>query len=62
MAPGRRHAGAQELDGCLLGGASARLQRCEVLLSEALSHGQDFDGVRVENPFLQDRREGFPGP
>lgn len=34
---------------------AARLQGCEVLLSEDLSHGQDFDGVRVENPFLQDQ-------
>jgi predicted nucleic acid-binding protein len=33
---------------------AARLQGCEVLLSEDLSHGQDFDGVRVDNPFRQD--------
>jgi len=25
---------------------------CEVLLSEDLQHGQEVDGVRVENPFL----------
>jgi predicted nucleic acid-binding protein len=31
---------------------AARSLRCEVLLSEDLSHGQDYDGVRVENPFL----------
>jgi predicted nucleic acid-binding protein len=31
---------------------AARLQGCDVLLTEDLSHGQDFDGVRVANPFL----------
>jgi predicted nucleic acid-binding protein len=25
---------------------------CEVVLSEDLAHGQDYGGVRVENPFL----------
>ena len=30
---------------------AARLLRCSVVLSEDLSPGQDFDGVRVENPF-----------
>jgi predicted nucleic acid-binding protein len=31
---------------------AARHAGCEVVLSEDLSHGQDYDGVRVENPFL----------
>lgn len=31
--------------------AAARALRCDVLLSEDLSDGQDYDGVRVENPF-----------
>ena len=30
---------------------AARALRCEVVLSEDLSDGQDYDGVRVENPF-----------
>jgi len=31
---------------------AARASACEVLLSEDLNHGQDYDGVRVENPFV----------
>ena len=31
---------------------AARLSGCSVVLSEDLSHGQDYAGVRVENPFL----------
>jgi predicted nucleic acid-binding protein len=31
---------------------AARSLGCEVVLSEDLSDGQDFAGVRVENPFL----------
>lgn len=31
---------------------AARTSDCEILLSEDLNHGQDFDGVRVVNPFL----------
>lgn len=31
---------------------AARAARCGVVLSEDLSHGEDYDGVRVENPFL----------
>ena len=30
---------------------AARLLGCAVILSEDLAHGQDFDGVRVQNPF-----------
>ena len=30
---------------------AARLQECECVLSEDLNDGQDFDGVRVMNPF-----------
>jgi predicted nucleic acid-binding protein len=30
---------------------AARAARCDVLLSEDLGDGQDYDGVRVENPF-----------
>ena len=32
---------------------AARSLGCEVVLSEDLSDGQDYDGVRVENPFAQ---------
>lgn len=31
---------------------AARSSACEILLSEDLNHGQDYDGVRVLNPFL----------
>jgi predicted nucleic acid-binding protein len=31
---------------------AARALRCSILLSEDLQHDQDFDGVRVLNPFL----------
>lgn len=30
---------------------AARRGECEFLLTEDLSHGQDYDGVRVINPF-----------
>lgn len=30
---------------------AARLLRCDVILSEDLNDGQDYDGIRVENPF-----------
>lgn len=33
---------------------AARTLACTVVLSEDLSHGQDYSGVRVENPFLSD--------
>ncbi len=32
--------------------ASAKETGCVIVYSEDLSHGQDFDGVRVINPFL----------
>jgi len=32
--------------------AAARELGCHTLYSEDLSHGQDYDGVRVVNPFL----------
>jgi predicted nucleic acid-binding protein len=31
---------------------AARSLGCDVVLTEDLSHGQDYGGVRVENPFL----------
>jgi predicted nucleic acid-binding protein len=31
---------------------AARILGCAVVLSEDLNHGQAFDGVTVENPFL----------
>lgn len=33
---------------------AARSLGCDVVLSEDLNHGQDYSGVRVENPFRQD--------
>ena len=32
--------------------ASAKEMGCVIVYSEGLNHGQDFDGVRVINPFL----------
>jgi predicted nucleic acid-binding protein len=32
--------------------AAARAAGCQEVLSEDLSHGQDYDGVRVVNPFV----------
>lgn len=32
---------------------SARAGGCSVLVSEDLQHGQSYDGVRVENPFIR---------
>ena len=32
--------------------ATAKHEGCEVVVSEDLNHGQDYDGVRVTNPFL----------
>jgi predicted nucleic acid-binding protein len=32
--------------------AAAQVGRCQQVLSEDLSHGQDYDGVVVVNPFL----------
>jgi predicted nucleic acid-binding protein len=31
--------------------AVARLSGCDLLYSEDLNHGQDYGGIRVENPF-----------
>jgi predicted nucleic acid-binding protein len=31
---------------------AARVAGCEVVLSEDLSHGADYSGIRVENPFF----------
>lgn len=31
--------------------AVARLSGCDLLCSEDLNHGQDYGGIRVENPF-----------
>jgi predicted nucleic acid-binding protein len=31
--------------------AAARTLACDTVLSEDLSHGQEYDGVRVKNPF-----------
>lgn len=32
---------------------AARSLGCDVVLSEDLAHGQDYGGIRVENPFRQ---------
>ncbi len=33
---------------------AARMQGCDVVLSEDMSDGQQFDGVRIRNPFAGD--------
>jgi len=33
--------------------AAARELRCHIVYSEDLSHGQDYDGIVIVNPFLQ---------
>jgi predicted nucleic acid-binding protein len=45
-------------DACII--AAARASGAAVLYSEDLSHGQDYEGVRVENPFLSGVREPRP--
>ena len=40
--------------------AAAGAARCEIVLSEDLTHGMDYGGVRVENPFRD--LETIPGP
>ena len=37
-------------DGAIL--ASARALECDAVYSEDLSHSQDYDGIRVINPFV----------
>ncbi len=32
--------------------AAAKALRCRILYTEDLNHGQDYDGVRVVNPFV----------
>lgn len=32
---------------------AARILKCRIVLSEDLTHGRDYDGVRVEDPFRQ---------
>jgi predicted nucleic acid-binding protein len=35
--------------------AAARAQGCHTLYTEDLNHGQDYEGVRVVNPFMGDQ-------
>ena len=37
---------------------AARVRACSVVLSEDLTDGQDFGGVRIQNPFRVPRRAG----
>ena len=45
----RRHFRISYWDAAIL--EAARALGCEVVLSEDLADGEDYDGVRVENPF-----------
>jgi predicted nucleic acid-binding protein len=45
----REHFGVSFWDAAII--AAARALGCEVVLSEDLNDGQDYAGVRVENPF-----------
>jgi predicted nucleic acid-binding protein len=38
--------------------ASALEANCTILYTEDLHHGQQIDGLRIENPFLQSGQEG----
>ncbi len=40
--------------------AAAKLLGCEAVYSEDLSHGQNYGGVMVINPFLEERRAEEP--
>ncbi|MYB41169.1 MAG: PIN domain-containing protein [Chloroflexi bacterium] len=42
--------------------AAAKLLGCEAVYSEDLSHEQDYDGVMVINPFLDERGAEEPTP
>jgi len=44
---------SSELLGCAVIIAAAYELGCATLYSEDFSHGQDYDGVRVVNPFLR---------
>ena len=45
-----REAGISYWDGLIV--AAARRARCDVVVSEDLSHGATIGGVRIENPFV----------
>ncbi len=47
----RRRLQLSHWNACII--AAARELGCHTLYSEDLSHGQDYDGVRVLNPFVQ---------
>lgn len=45
----RERFGLSYWDGAIL--AAARISGCDIVYSEAMSHEQDYDGIRVVNPF-----------
>ena len=45
----RERFGLSYWDGAIL--AAARISGCDIVYSEDMSHEQDYDGVRVVNPF-----------
>jgi len=45
----RRRFGISYWDAAIL--EAGRALGCELVLSEDLSHGRDYEGIRVENPF-----------
>ena len=40
---------------------SARAAGCSVVFSEDMGHGQDYEGVRIENPLSRRSTTGSPG-
>lgn len=42
--------------------AAAHASDCETVYSEDMSHGRDYGGVRVENPFVSAILPGRPSP
>ena len=47
-------------DGAIL--AAAQATGCDAVYSEDMSHGQDYDGVRVLNPFVDAEMRDHRGP
>jgi predicted nucleic acid-binding protein len=48
----RERFGLSYWDGAIL--AAARISGCDIVYSEDMSHEQDYDGVRVVNPFADE--------
>ena len=54
----RQQFGVSYWDAAIL--AAAKITGCDVVYSEDFSHTQDYDGVRVENPFISTQTTEVP--